>query len=161
MDVDDQITNIFWADPKMVVDYDLFGDVVCFDTTYQANKNHRPLAPIIGVNHHRQTVVFRTALFYDETAKTFSWLFRTLLKPLVERSQLQFLLIKIQQWLKQLQKCYQNLIIVYADGIYIKMLSKNSTGIFRVQIHLLQNLKVVCVIMSMRMIFSSMGINVR
>ena len=30
LDVDDQITNIFWVDPKMVVDYDLFGDVVCF-----------------------------------------------------------------------------------------------------------------------------------
>ena len=33
------------------------------------------------------------------------------------------------------------------------MLSKNSTSIFRFQIHLLQNLKVACVIMSMRMIF--------
>uniref|UniRef100_A0A7N2M262 SWIM-type domain-containing protein n=1 Tax=Quercus lobata TaxID=97700 RepID=A0A7N2M262_QUELO len=80
LDVDDQITNIFWADPKMVVDYDLFGDVVCFDTTYRTNKNRRPLAPIIGVNHHRQTVVFGAALLYDETAETFSWLFRTLLK---------------------------------------------------------------------------------
>ena len=64
----------------MVVDYDLFGDVVCFDTTYRTNKNHRPLAPIIGVNHHRQTVVFGVALLYDETAETFSWLFQTLLK---------------------------------------------------------------------------------
>ena len=34
LDVDNQINNIFWTDPKMDVDYDLFGDVVCFDTTY-------------------------------------------------------------------------------------------------------------------------------
>ena len=64
----------------MVVDYGLFGDVVCFDTTYRTNKNHRPLAPIIGVNHHRQIVVFGAAFLYDETTETFSWLFRTLLK---------------------------------------------------------------------------------
>ena len=80
MDVDDQITNIFSADPKIFVDYDLFGDVVCFDTMYRTNKNHSPLAPIIGVNHHRQSVVFGVALLYDETVETFSWLFRTLLK---------------------------------------------------------------------------------
>ena len=76
MDVDDQITNIFWANPKMVVDYDLFGDVVCFDTMYRTNKNRYPLAPIIGVNHHRQTMVFGAALLYDETAEIFHGYFK-------------------------------------------------------------------------------------
>ena len=38
------------------------------------------MAPIIGVNHHRQTVVFGATLLCDETTETFLWLFRTLLK---------------------------------------------------------------------------------
>ena len=33
VDLDDLITNIFWADGRMKLDYEYFGDVVCFDTT--------------------------------------------------------------------------------------------------------------------------------
>ena len=38
VDLDDLITNIFWADGRIKLDYGYFGDVVCFDTTYQKNK---------------------------------------------------------------------------------------------------------------------------
>ena len=55
VDVEDLITNIFWADARMKVDYDRFGDVVCFDTTYRKNKEGRPLALFVGVNHHKQS----------------------------------------------------------------------------------------------------------
>ena len=33
-DIDGQITNIFWMDNKIIMDYDLFGDVVYFDSMY-------------------------------------------------------------------------------------------------------------------------------
>ena len=33
--LDDLITNIFWANGRMKLDYEYFGDVVCFDTTYK------------------------------------------------------------------------------------------------------------------------------
>jgi zinc finger SWIM domain-containing protein 3 len=82
LDVDNQITNIFWADAKMVLDYVYFGDVVCFDTTYRTNKNLRPFAPFIGFNHHRESVIFGAALLYDETAASFEWLFKTFLKAM-------------------------------------------------------------------------------
>lgn len=39
LDDDDNITNIFWADARSMVDYGHFGDVVCFNTTYRTNKN--------------------------------------------------------------------------------------------------------------------------
>ena len=39
----EQITNIFWADARMVIDYTNFGDVVTFDTTNGINKELRPL----------------------------------------------------------------------------------------------------------------------
>ncbi|XP_057417602.1 protein FAR1-RELATED SEQUENCE 5-like isoform X2 [Lotus japonicus] len=35
LDVDEQITNIFWADARMIMDYEYFGDVVSLDTTYR------------------------------------------------------------------------------------------------------------------------------
>ncbi|KAH7658220.1 FHY3/FAR1 family protein [Dioscorea alata] len=79
-DAESQIANIFWADPKMVIDYALFGDVVCFDTTYRINNVNRPCAPIIGVNHHKEIVVFGVALFYDETTASFEWLFTAFLE---------------------------------------------------------------------------------
>ncbi|KAF1862436.1 hypothetical protein Lal_00026970 [Lupinus albus] len=71
VDEDDLITNIFWRDAKMMVDYSYFGDVVCFDTTYRKNKECRPFAMFIGVDHHKLSTIFGAA-------KTFVWLFKSL-----------------------------------------------------------------------------------
>jgi len=72
-----QITNIFRADAQMIVDYALFGDVVYFDTTYKTIKEYRPLAMFVVFNHHREVVIFRDALLYDETIESFEWMFET------------------------------------------------------------------------------------
>ncbi|XP_028122068.1 protein FAR1-RELATED SEQUENCE 5-like [Camellia sinensis] len=71
LDNEEQITNIFWADAQMIMDYGQFGDVVTFDTTYKLNSAHRPFASFVGFNHHRETVIFGAALMYDETADSF------------------------------------------------------------------------------------------
>ncbi|KAL7194488.1 hypothetical protein ACSBR1_034836 [Camellia fascicularis] len=42
LDNEEQITNMFWADAQMIMDYAQFGDVVTFDTTYKLIKEHRP-----------------------------------------------------------------------------------------------------------------------
>ncbi|KAM6547360.1 hypothetical protein CsatB_019036 [Cannabis sativa] len=81
-DEDDMITNIFWADGRMMADYFYFGDVVSFDTTYKKNKECRPFAMFVGVNHHKQSIIFGAALLYDETAETFAWLFDTFAKTM-------------------------------------------------------------------------------
>lgn len=39
---------MFWADAKMIADYNFFGDVVSFDTTYQQIKNTDFLLLFIG-----------------------------------------------------------------------------------------------------------------
>ncbi|XP_078167981.1 protein FAR1-RELATED SEQUENCE 5-like isoform X2 [Carex rostrata] len=80
LDNDDQITNIFWADGRSLLDYEYFGDVICFDTTYKTNDYGRPFAIFVGVNHHKQTVIFGAALLYDESAPSFEWLFDALLE---------------------------------------------------------------------------------
>ncbi|KAK8948898.1 Protein FAR1-RELATED SEQUENCE 5 [Platanthera zijinensis] len=77
LDEKEQVTNIFWADARSILDYSYFGDVVLFDTTYRTNKNDLPVAQFIGVNHHKQLVVFGSALLLDETTESFVWLFRT------------------------------------------------------------------------------------
>lgn len=82
VDIDDQICNIFWTDAKMRMDYEQFGDVVCFDTTYRTNRNCRPFAPFVGVNNHKETVIFGAALLYDETIESFSWLFQAFLEAM-------------------------------------------------------------------------------
>ncbi|XP_059663898.1 protein FAR1-RELATED SEQUENCE 5-like [Cornus florida] len=82
LDVDDMITNIFWVDSRSLSDYGLFGDVVYFDTIYRTNEYGRPFAPFIGINHHKQTVMFGAALLYDETTESFRWLFETFLSAM-------------------------------------------------------------------------------
>jgi len=77
LDAAEQITNIFWADAQMIIDYKLFGDVVSFDTTYRTNKEYRLLAMFVGFNHHREVVIFGVALLYNETIESFQWLFET------------------------------------------------------------------------------------
>lgn len=77
VDEDDKLTNIFWTDAKSIMEYNYFGDVVCLDTTYRSNGYGRPFAPFLGVNHHKQTVVFGAMLLYDESIESFKWLFET------------------------------------------------------------------------------------
>lgn len=80
MDIDEQITNVFWCDAKMILDYGYFGDVVSLDTTYCTNDANRPLAFFSGFNHYRGTIIFGAALMYDETIPSFKWLFETFLQ---------------------------------------------------------------------------------
>jgi len=80
MDVEDQITNVFWADARMLFGYEYFGDVISLDATYCTNSSHRPLAIFSGFNHHRKEVIFGVALLYDETAESYTWLFETFLE---------------------------------------------------------------------------------
>ena len=68
-DVDEMTTNIFWCDSKIQTDYDVFGDVIAFDSTFGTNKKFRPLGAFVGFNNHRQMVIFGAALMYDETVR--------------------------------------------------------------------------------------------
>ncbi|XP_028077126.1 protein FAR1-RELATED SEQUENCE 5-like [Camellia sinensis] len=86
LDCDKQISNIFWADAQMIMDYAQFGDVVTFDTTYKLNNEHRPFGSFVGFNHHRETVIFGAALMYDETAESFTWLFQIFLEAMSNKA---------------------------------------------------------------------------
>jgi len=59
---DGRIANFFWADGQSILDYACFSDAVSFDTIFQTNKFEMPFAPILGTNHHKQTIIFGAAL---------------------------------------------------------------------------------------------------
>ena len=82
----EQITNIFWADAQMIMDYGEFGDVVAFDTTYKLNSAHKSFASFVGFNHHSETVIFGATLIYGETADSFIWLFRRFLEAMSSKA---------------------------------------------------------------------------
>ena len=76
----------------MVVDYSHFGDVVSFDTTCSTNRDARLLGVFLGLNHHRETVVFGVALLYDETIESFVWLFETFLEAMSRKKPITILI---------------------------------------------------------------------
>jgi zinc finger SWIM domain-containing protein 3 len=78
-----RIANFFWADGQSIMDYSCFGDVVSFDTTFLTNKFEMPFAPILGTNHHKQTIIFGAALLFHETIPSFCWLFKTFLTAML------------------------------------------------------------------------------
>lgn len=80
LDCEENISNIFWADAKMVIDYAHFGDVVTFDIIFfGTNKEYRPFGVFVGFNQFRETAIFGDALMFDETFAAFQWLFEAFL----------------------------------------------------------------------------------
>jgi zinc finger SWIM domain-containing protein 3 len=41
-----------------------------------------PFAPLLGTNHHKQTIIFGASLLFDETIPLFVWLFKTFLSAM-------------------------------------------------------------------------------
>ncbi|XP_020573595.1 protein FAR1-RELATED SEQUENCE 5-like [Phalaenopsis equestris] len=85
LDQNEKFSSIFWSDGKSMFDFECFGDVVCLDTTYRSREYGRPLAPFVGVNNHKQIIVFGIALLYNESKETFEWLFKTFKTAMSEK----------------------------------------------------------------------------
>jgi zinc finger SWIM domain-containing protein 3 len=63
--------------------YKCFSDAVFFDTTFQTiSEFEMPFAPILGTNHHKQTIIFGCVLMFNETIPSFVWLFESFLKSM-------------------------------------------------------------------------------
>ncbi|XP_048133687.1 protein FAR1-RELATED SEQUENCE 5-like [Rhodamnia argentea] len=86
VDQDGRLTNLFWRDSLSRFDYDCFGDVVLFDTTYRVSQYNMICAPFVGVNHHWRDTFFGCALLLDETVNSFIWLFETFLEAMGNRA---------------------------------------------------------------------------
>ncbi|XP_021769823.1 protein FAR1-RELATED SEQUENCE 5-like [Chenopodium quinoa] len=74
------LTCVFWADVIGRRDYQLFGDSLSFDSTYDTNKYSLIFCPFTGVDNHKRCVTFCAALFSKEDIDSFVWLFQNFLK---------------------------------------------------------------------------------
>ncbi|KAL3818720.1 hypothetical protein ACJIZ3_004625 [Penstemon smallii] len=82
VDDDKRLMNFFFRDNRCLVDYENFGDVISFDTTYRTNKYELVCAPFVGINNHKENVMFGLAFLSNETESSFEWLFRTFLESM-------------------------------------------------------------------------------
>ncbi|CAL8152477.1 unnamed protein product [Prunus armeniaca] len=85
VDQENRMTNFFWRDGRSRLDYECFGDVIVFDTTYRTNRYNLIYDPFVGVNHHWHNVLFGCAFLLDEKIPTFRWLFETFLESMGNR----------------------------------------------------------------------------
>lgn len=89
IDKDSRAINFLWIDGRSQSQYQHFGDVLYFDTTYKKNLYKMSFAPFTGVNHHLQSIQFGCALLLDEIEESFAWAFETRLKEMGEKLQRQ------------------------------------------------------------------------
>ncbi|XP_057796703.1 protein FAR-RED IMPAIRED RESPONSE 1-like [Salvia miltiorrhiza] len=77
MDIDEdfRLPSVMWIHPRSIAAYQDFHDVVSFDTTYLINQYQMPLATVVGVNHHHQSILLGCALLAREHAESFKWFF--------------------------------------------------------------------------------------
>ncbi|XP_057746418.1 protein FAR1-RELATED SEQUENCE 5-like [Arachis stenosperma] len=81
-----RLGSLFWVDGEIMWDYQLFGDVMAFDSTYRSNKYKKLLVVFSGSNHHKQTTIFGFALLEDEKVCTYWWLLLNLVDIMGEKT---------------------------------------------------------------------------
>lgn len=77
-----ELVHVFWADATSRKNYNHFGDVVSFDSTYTTNQYNMIFAPFTGVNHHLQSIFFGAAFLANEKTESYVWLFQTFLRAM-------------------------------------------------------------------------------
>jgi len=85
LDQEGHLKHLFWSDSQSRLDYEAFGDVLVFDSTYRTNRYSLPFVPFVGLNHHRSTVVFGCGLISHETSESYEWLLQTFLTAMAQK----------------------------------------------------------------------------
>lgn len=74
-DGNNMIRSLLWINGRSRDQYQCFGDVICFDTTYCTNIYRMPFGLFVGVNNHFQITVFGGVFMKEETTESFNWVF--------------------------------------------------------------------------------------
>ncbi|RLM75154.1 hypothetical protein C2845_PM15G08940 [Panicum miliaceum] len=85
VDADGHLNGLFWSDSQSLLDYEAFGDVVIFDSTYRTNRYNMPFVPFVGLNHHRSTVIFDCGIISHETSEAYEWMLRTFFAAMAQK----------------------------------------------------------------------------
>ncbi|RLM73747.1 hypothetical protein C2845_PM15G00970 [Panicum miliaceum] len=85
LDQDGRIRSMLWCTGKNRADYNFFGDVVTFDTTYRTNLYNLQFGIFVGVNNHFQSVIFGGVLLTSEKTEDFEWAFSNFVSIMSDR----------------------------------------------------------------------------
>ncbi|CAL9024692.1 unnamed protein product [Prunus brigantina] len=87
VDLEGRMGNVFRLDARSRRAYRFFfGDVVVFDMTFNTNRCGMVFVPLLGVNNHRQTVLFCCAFLTSETTDSFVWLLEEFKKGMPDKN---------------------------------------------------------------------------
>ncbi|KAK9715618.1 hypothetical protein RND81_06G177400 [Saponaria officinalis] len=70
------LCRVFWTDAHGKSVYLAFGDGVSFDLTYGINKYCMVFTPFTGIDNHKKSVTFASALLSNEDEESFVWVFQ-------------------------------------------------------------------------------------
>lgn len=70
----------FQCDGTSQIDYEVFRDLLSFDTTYEKNKHKFLIVIFSSVNNHDKTIWFATVVVSNKIEETYVWLFEQLLE---------------------------------------------------------------------------------
>ncbi|KAL4375380.1 hypothetical protein AHAS_Ahas05G0276000 [Arachis hypogaea] len=79
---ENRLENSFWPDGISRIDYECFGDVLTFDSTYNKNVYNNPLVIFSSSNHHGHTVIFGYGLLVNEDISLYKWILKTFLEAM-------------------------------------------------------------------------------
>ncbi|KAK9267092.1 hypothetical protein L1049_009510 [Liquidambar formosana] len=80
VDENDKVENIAWSYGDSVHAYSIFGDVVCFDTTYRSITYGMLFGAWLGIDNHGKIIFFGCVLLQDETSRSFAWALQTFVR---------------------------------------------------------------------------------
>ncbi|XP_063935349.1 protein FAR1-RELATED SEQUENCE 5-like [Daucus carota subsp. sativus] len=82
LDGDGHLTMLFWADPTGRRNFEIYGDAVSFDATFDTNKYNMIFAPFTGVDKHDRCVTFAACLLSKEDVAHYNWAFKHFVKAM-------------------------------------------------------------------------------
>ncbi|KAL3627287.1 hypothetical protein CASFOL_028650 [Castilleja foliolosa] len=85
VDENERVENIAWCFGDSVNAYDLFGDVVYFDSMYHSVSYGMRFGAWLGINSHGKIILFGCALLQDENPLSFAWALQAFLRFMKER----------------------------------------------------------------------------
>ncbi|KAL3850955.1 hypothetical protein ACJIZ3_012837 [Penstemon smallii] len=80
VDENDKVENIAWSFGDSVHAYDMFGDVVYFDSTYRSMTYGMIFGAWFGIDNNGKILLFGCALLQDETSRSFAWALQAFLR---------------------------------------------------------------------------------
>ncbi|KAL1532609.1 protein FAR-RED IMPAIRED RESPONSE 1-like [Salvia divinorum] len=127
MDTDEdlRLRNVMWIHPRSIAAYQDFHDVVSFDTTYLINQYQMPLATVVGVNHHYQSILLGCSLLTHEHADSFKWFFSNWVEAMGEVHPTAILTVQCESIKLAIREVLPNAIHRLCLGIYVKRFPRN------------------------------------